>query len=72
MTNGYQYIQEELDQRRKNLRNIRKQLAIYTAGEEPIHLLNKRDIENERIIELEKELAMLGLPLGPSSKKTTN
>ncbi|MGQ9627518.1 MAG: hypothetical protein ACUVV0_11510 [Anaerolineae bacterium] len=51
-----QSLEEELAQRRRNVHTLRMQLATYAKGEEPLHLLNKLEAEEQAVAELERKL----------------
>ncbi|MEM7532518.1 MAG: hypothetical protein AAF639_10095 [Chloroflexota bacterium] len=68
MKNEHQELEELLEQRRKNLRRIQKQLAVYAVGEEPIYLLNQQSTEVERIKELQERLAVYAVVKEPQEK----
>jgi hypothetical protein len=54
-------LERELAQRKRNLYKLRKQAAIYAAGETPLHLLNQIEAEEMEIRRIEEQLSIEGL-----------
>jgi hypothetical protein len=52
-------LERELAQRKRNLYKLRRQAAIYAAGETPLHLLNQIEAEEMEIRRIEEQLRTL-------------
>jgi hypothetical protein len=55
---GRQALLDELAQHRRNLALLRQKKAVYAQGEEPLHLLNQLEHEEQAIQRIRTELAM--------------
>lgn len=55
-----QSLPELLNIHQENLRKLIKQKSIYAAGEEPLHLLNQIEAEENAIKEIKEKLIKLG------------
>jgi uncharacterized membrane protein YgaE (UPF0421/DUF939 family) len=55
-----QNISELLNRHQENLRKLIKQKSIYAASEEPLHLLNQIEAEENAIKEIKEKLIKLG------------